>query len=290
MAAPHQNPLQPEGQAIGYTPVLLRTSEDARRYLSGRGLPDIGPARILDFSRQAEMLGSYLGERGASVLGRVRPLAIEVGPEALERYISLSGQSGAQIYGPHPNALYIPGTNLILVSSAASMGSDYLPLHEMAHLVSHVNRRGRGMGQEHAAPGTVVMQPAMIEEGFADLIASRAGRSGAAGLSYPFEALLVVALEGVVGNRVLMDAFESGDYRPLVAEIDRRLGQRTFESMLAQGTGLEALRYLIRRDSGTPPVIPRERLHQTPIWRAVMGDGTAEDLLRPVVPSAGSSN
>ena len=241
---------QQQTAAVAITPpqprtpdFIMRDAADVRKLMGSLGIKNPGPIRILNADAQINSVrGALAGTPVANLLGQPPPLVVQVSEATLTRMAR-----GRDAYG-----YYMPNSNLILVSTAASATPQRLAevtSHELTHYAAW---RGHGFENIWNSAGKFY-KPAWLEEGMANAISSGIA-GGNERMAYPYETMAVVMLERIAGDaQIVRRAYVSGDFRALQQVIDQKLGAGTFERLVQFQDGAEASLYLMDAANKQPP-------------------------------------
>ncbi len=277
MSQPLQKPAE-EHQRLQTTPrirrppfLMCRDIEQVREVLRIYGAMEMHlmMSGILEDRKEIGNLMYAYDETSRQALVRAPPIVVRVPQGLLDQLAIAGGASGA----------YVPGTNIVLVSSSPLRFPDGTPqrvediiTHETLHYLDyllHANRivfrsRGRLVNPE---------PPRFFDEGATNYAALQVvggmhlpgNREAPASYAYP--TAVMVAIEMLAGIERLAPAMQSGNWERVQQAIDQKLGQGTFERILECGNGAEAIGLILELDGGQPPLIDRQLLERHPVMR-----------------------
>ncbi|HSB46912.1 MAG TPA: hypothetical protein VLD37_02775 [Candidatus Bilamarchaeum sp.] len=256
---------------------IIADEAGVRQWLSARQMSAPQSMTIRDFSAERSVISRfYSGTAMGKAFDAAPPIVV-----SMSRADFLSTfRPAPTVDGQTPEAIYVPGTNMIVVSDEAL--SRYRPevasemiYHEMIHYAAFI---GRGqdaftfMGQSSFGAGRVpiTIEAHWLEEGLTNLFASRLGHAQA--MTYPFETMAVRMLEMLGADAAMLIEAHSGDTRRLQEIVDRRLGDGAFEGLLHCHNGIEAMAYLLGRDN-QGAVFSRQAIANDPLMREFQNPG-----------------
>lgn len=221
--------------------------------------------RIIDTRRVIANVMYAFYERSGSGAHENPPVVVEVSQKLLD-------EMGSHVQ----TAMYLPGTNLILMSSERLrrlQGNQAIINEVLTHELVHYSMdRATGDYSITISSGrglTNVRIPLFLSEGFATYAAALLNPENnrrQLPITYPHEVATIVLLEKMVGREILVNAFTTGDWTRVQGVFNYHFGENSFRRFLQSRNGSESYNFIQNRLGGNVSIIRPVELTGDPIY------------------------